>query len=72
MADQVVVRQAIVEVCRRLHARNLVAAADGNVSVRLSDEEILITPSGVNKAFIGPRMVSVINLGNHVLSGTPS
>ena len=34
-------RDAIVEVCRRLHGRNMLAAADGNVSVRLSDEEIL-------------------------------
>ncbi len=25
----------LCDVCRRLHARNLLAAADGNVSVRL-------------------------------------
>lgn len=47
-------RQQIVEVCQILHRKKMLAAADGNVSVRVSDQEILITPSGVSKAFISP------------------
>jgi L-fuculose-phosphate aldolase len=35
---------AICDACRSLHARNLLAAADGNVSVRLRDGGVLITP----------------------------
>ena len=42
----------IVEICERLHRRNMLAAADGNISYRISDDEILITPSGISKAFM--------------------
>lgn len=41
---------AIVAACRRLHARGLLAGTEGNVSVRLSETEMLITPSGADKA----------------------
>jgi L-fuculose-phosphate aldolase len=64
--------EEIVEVCRRLHARNLLAAADGNVSFRKSDEEILFTPTGVNKAWMRPEEMAVVTLDNRVLRGQPS
>lgn len=63
---------SIAEVCRRLHARNLLASADGNVSVRLSDEEILFTPTGVNKAYLNEKDLAVVTLDNRVLKGNPS
>lgn len=64
--------QEIVEVCRRLNAKNLLASADGNVSCRVSDEEILITPTGRNKAQIAADDLAVITLDNRVLRGCPS
>lgn len=42
-------RREIVEVCRRLYARGLIAGQDGNVSVRVSDDRILVTPAGMSK-----------------------
>jgi L-fuculose-phosphate aldolase len=65
-------RERIVEICRRLHGRNLLAAADGNVSVRLSDNEILFTPTGVNKAYMRPEEIAVVTLDNKIVSGNPS
>ncbi len=62
----------IVEICECLHARNLLAAADGNISYRISDDEILITPSGIAKAFMNAEQMCVINLNGEVLSGHPS
>src|SRR5262245_32773921 len=62
----------IVRICERLHARNMLAAADGNISVRLSDDEILITPSGIAKGFMNPDQMAVINIKGEVLSGKPS
>ncbi|MES2525193.1 MAG: class II aldolase/adducin family protein [Gemmatimonadota bacterium] len=38
--------------CRRLHARGLLAGAEGNISVRLADGDLLVTPSGVDKGTI--------------------
>jgi L-fuculose-phosphate aldolase len=66
------VSEEIVEICRRLHARNMLAAADGNVSFRVSDEEILFTPTGVNKAFMKPEEMAVVTLDNRIVKGNPS
>ncbi len=66
------IAKEIVEICRRLHARNMLASADGNVSIRISSDKILITPSGINKGFIKPSDLSVMTLGNQVLDGAPS
>ncbi|MFP5519364.1 MAG: class II aldolase/adducin family protein [Bdellovibrionia bacterium] len=64
--------QQILEVAKRLYARNMLAAADGNISYRISDTEILITPSGISKAFMEPEDMAVITLDNQILKGTPS
>ena len=62
----------IVEICRRLHGRNMLAAADGNISYRISDQEILITPSGIAKGFMTADQMAVINLEGQILKGKPS
>jgi len=64
--------EAICDACRRLHARNLLAAADGNVSVRFSDDRIAITPAGMNKFDLAPKHLALLRLGGQVLSGSPS
>jgi L-fuculose-phosphate aldolase len=66
------VASEIVEICKRLHRRNMLAAADGNISYRISDEEILITPSGIAKGFMTAEQMAVINLNGEVLLGKPS
>ncbi len=66
------IRQEIVASCRRLYDRNCLASADGNISVRLSDQRILITPSGIAKAFMRPDQMAVIDLEGRVLDGEPS
>lgn len=45
--------RTICEIGRRLWQRNLIAANDGNISVRLDGGRILCTPSGVSKGFLG-------------------
>lgn len=66
------ISKEIVTICERLHARNMLAAADGNISYRISDDEILITPSGIAKGFMQPEQMAVINLKGEVLVGNPS
>ncbi len=46
--------EEIRDACAHLHARGLLAAADGNVSVRQADGSIVLTPAGVNKARLRP------------------
>ena len=40
-------REAIVEVGRRLYARGYTASNDGNISLRLDDRRLLMTPKSV-------------------------
>ena len=54
-------REQMVEVCRCLWKRNMLAAADGNVSYKISDDEILITPSGRPKARLAPEEMVAMN-----------
>lgn len=42
-------RREIVTVCRRLYERGLIAGPDGNVSVRIAPDRILVTPAGMSK-----------------------
>lgn len=64
--------QKIVDIARRLHGRNCLAAADGNISVRISDQEIWMTPSGVAKAFMKPEEMACLTLDGEVRHGHPS
>lgn len=66
------IKQQIVRYCEMLHKKNMLAAADGNVSYRISDQEILITPSGVPKAFITEDDIAVVTIDNKIISGKPS
>lgn len=66
------IKTAICEVCRRLNAKNYLASADGNVSYRVSDEMIFVTPSGVNKFDLRNEQIATIALDGRVLSGRPS
>lgn len=47
--DEQSLRHEIVRVCRRLYERGLIAGGEGNVSARLPDGSILVTPSGASK-----------------------
>src|SRR5579862_6935000 len=62
----------ICQVCVWLHARNLLAASDGNVSVRLDDGRVLMTPSGVSKARLRPEDMAIMTLDGEVERGKPS
>ncbi|HYH02233.1 MAG TPA: class II aldolase/adducin family protein, partial [Bacillota bacterium] len=64
------VRQDIVEVGRRIWQRGYVASNDGNISVRMGDDEFLCTPTGVSKGFMTPEMLILVNGRGEVLQGS--
>ena len=51
--DQATATMAILEAGRRLGARGLISAGEGNLSIRLDDDQLLITPSGRRKDELG-------------------
>jgi L-fuculose-phosphate aldolase len=65
-------RQHREEICRygkMLHERGFVAATDGNLSVRLGDGNILVTPTGMCKGMMEADDMVVVNLDGQPVSG---
>ena len=67
-------RKQLVKICALLYERELTVSAGGNMSVRLNEDEILITPSGKNKGFLTEDDPLVVNMEGEVVCGrgTPS
>ena len=63
-------RRDICEAGRRIHARGLVAGTDGNVSARLSEDRVLISPSGSCLGLLKPEELMIIDSAGGVLPGT--
>jgi len=55
--DEWEVRHEICEVGHRLYQHFFVAANDGNISVRLNEHEILMTPTNVSKGYMKPEQM---------------
>lgn len=73
MTNESFARRRLAECCHLLYDRHLTVSAGGNMSVRLSEDEILITPSGVNKGLIsGDDLVKMDMDGNVISGGKPS
>lgn len=66
-------REMLRNICGRLYDRGLTVSAGGNMSVRLDESTILITPSGRNKGMLEPEdMVKMSMDGEVIGSGRPS
>lgn len=57
-------------VCRRLYERGLIAGQDGNVSVRIGDDALLVTPAGMSKVDVRPEDLVELGMDGTVRSGT--
>lgn len=62
------VRLEMCEVGRRLYQHFFIAANDGNISVRLNENEILMTPTGVSKGYMQPEIMVKMNMSGEVIA----
>jgi L-fuculose-phosphate aldolase len=62
-------RQEICEIGRRLYARQMAAASDGNISCRLSRDAVLCTPTQICKGFMRPADLCTVDMDGQQLSG---
>ena len=62
-------RADIVEVGRRLYARGYTASNDGNISVRLGPDRLLMTPTSVCKGFMTVDMMCITDLDGKKVAG---
>ena len=69
MTPEGTLRGDIVEVGRRLYARGYTTSNDGNISVRLGADRLLMTPKGVCKGFMTPDMMCITDLEGRKIQG---
>jgi L-fuculose-phosphate aldolase len=69
MPSPFTIRSEIVEVGRRLHQSGMIAGTDGNISVRLDDNRIMITPSGVSKGHMKAEDMVIVDVSGRHLQG---
>ena len=55
---------AIIAAGRRLGARGLISAAEGNLSIRLDSDRLLVTPTGRRKDELEPDELVVVRIGH--------
>jgi len=64
-------RLAIVECGRIAYERHLMTSNDGNISVRMDNGHVLITPSGISKGRLQTDDMLVVDLDSNVISSRP-
>ncbi len=62
-------RQTILKIGKLLHERQLVAASDGNISIRLGDGRILTTPTSMSKGMMEAEDLVITDANGKKLSG---
>ncbi|WHE06931.1 class II aldolase/adducin family protein [Thermoanaerobacterium thermosaccharolyticum] len=70
MYSEYEVKKQICEIGKRIYMNGFVAANDGNITVRIGENEIITTPTGVSKGFMTPDMLLNINLNGEVLKSS--
>ena len=69
MPSQFEAERQIVEIGRRVWERGYVAANDGNLSIRIDFDRIVVTPTGRSKGFLKADDLVVVNLKGQKLAG---
>lgn len=69
MSDIEQYKQEICDIGDRLYKRGFAAANDGNITYRISENEVLCTPTMVNKGFMKPADIALIDMEGNQLAG---
>ncbi len=69
MRVEIEVRKQICQVGQRLYDKGFVVANDGNISAKLDEKRIVITPTGVSKGGMTPQSLIVIDIDGNLLQG---
>ena len=62
-------KSALADYGRRLYEQGMIAGTDGNLSVRLDDDRIMVTPSGLPKGRLAPEDIVIVDINGKHLQG---
>ena len=64
------IRKEFIKICNKVYQKGFVASTDGNLSQRIEQNKILITPSGKNKGELTEEDLLVIDLNGKLIEGS--
>ncbi len=64
------VKQQICDIGKRVYAKGFAAANEGNISVRLNENEVLCTPTRHCKGFMNPDDICTVNMTGEQIAGS--
>ncbi len=64
-------RTAIAEIGKLCYQKGFIVGADGNISARLQDGSVLITPAGAMKGFLSPENIAHVDMSGRVVDNGP-
>ena len=67
MVSEYEIKKQICEIGQRIYNKGMVAANDGNISVKISENEFLCTPTGVSKGFMTPEFICKVDRNGKVI-----
>ena len=67
MQSEMDIKIEMCEIGKRVYNRGMVAANDGNFSVKLIENEFLCTPTGVSKGFMTPEYICKVDAEGNVI-----
>ncbi len=69
MTDIESAKQQICEIGKRIYAKNFAAANEGNISIRIGENEVLCTPTLHCKGFMDPEDICTVDMAGNQTAG---
>ena len=63
-------RHELVHFGKMLHTQGFVSACDGNLSIRLDDQRVMVTPTGMSKSMMYAEDMVIVDIAGNKLSGS--
>ena len=67
MVNEYEIKKQICEIGKRIYNKGMVASNDGNISVKIGENEFLCTPTGVSKGFMTPEYICKVDANGNVI-----
>src|SRR5580698_11367690 len=62
-------KEEICEIGRRVYNKGFAAANDGNISIRVGENEVLCSPTMICKGFMNPDDICAVDLDGNQIAG---
>ena len=69
MSSVIKAKKEIIEIGKRMYAKGYIVASEGNMSIRLRKDRILVTPAGKNKGFLREKDIVTVDFKGKKISG---